>query len=133
MFDAQAQLTATIQEAFEGLRDEDNGAGKYVRPDLHDPDFLQRIQPLVLARAKANPSRPWREHFERVYIAEGGRIIPKLTATTTKLNQRNGAAKRASSYNSGSVGVEEIDLDPRPGETAEETTRRAYAALMGGR
>lgn len=126
------QLAQSIDNAFVDLRDLENGAGKYMYPDLHDPEFVKReIEPLVLGLARANPNLSWDENIKRSYIAAGGRVIPKASSMTTRLNGNKVAAQRATASVSGvgSGSSDDGELPFIPGESVEDTIRRVKASL----
>ena len=133
----QMQVQATqfakhIDDTLDGLKNETNGSGKYIYPDFHDESFLMReIEPLAQGIIRANPNLPIKDVLTRAYKAAGGRIIPKTSPTTAKLNGKQTTARRAnSSVPSGFSGDIDSDfLDIKPGESVEDTVKRVYSHL----
>ena len=47
--------------------------GKYVYPDLHNPQFVQTLEHLAAQINRTTPGLGWRDLLERAYLAAGGR------------------------------------------------------------
>lgn len=127
----QAEVAERFDSAFTSLVEETNDQGKYVYPDLHNLDFQAELEPLAIGIARANPKLAEREVLLRAYKAAGGRVIPKTIPATAKLNaSASTSARRANSSSPGSYArSQSVDLEPRPGESVEETVARAYSLL----
>lgn len=121
-----------FDSAHENLKEQVNSEGKYIFPDLHDEEFVQQnVGPLAIGIAKANPNLAPEDVIKRAYRAAEGRVIPNTTPTTAKLNGRTTeAARRASASIPGNASGSSIggDLEVIPGESVEQTVRRAFAA-----
>lgn len=135
---AQAQLNAEIQRmsgeidsALTALQSETSQEGKFIYPDLHREDFQRELQSLAEGIARANPKLPWRDVLLRAYRANEGRVLPRSNPVTAKLNgnaSKVAASKLAASSISGSAAeISQDELDVIPGESVEDTVRRAFA------
>lgn len=129
-----------IDEVFNGLKNEVNGEGKYLYPDLHSAQIESEIAPIVERLLGSNPNLHAREAILRAYKAIDGRVIPQIQrddAIPNRTVQRNNlaVAKRAASSVSGSRGgVSQNTLQPaRPGESVEESVARTYDQMFNSR
>lgn len=124
-----AQIVSEVENVLEALRSDVNDAGKYIYPDLHDSDFEASLQPLVEGITRSNPNLSYKDIILRAYKAQEGRIIPRTTPMTAKLNgnARLATVKKASSSVSGSYAVEADEIpEASKGETPEQTVARIY-------
>lgn len=124
----QKQLASEIDSSLEELRSVENEAGFYCYPDFHEESFLRRLKPLVTGIHQDDPSVPWKEVLLRAYRAANGRIIPRKQAQKPQ-NQTLYAARKASSSKPGSINGSMDDYRAKPGESVEETVRKAMAYL----
>lgn len=137
---SQATIRQNLANAFDNalgtLRDEISEGGKYIRPDLHNPEFERQLGPLVVGIKRANPSLSESECITRAYIANGGRVLPQNSPITAKPNGsvRNpiSAAKAANGSVAGSNGgnFDNDELEVIAGETVEQTVARAHARIF---
>lgn len=127
-------IASGVDSALHELKNEATDEGRYCFPDLHSPEFVNQLSPLVVAIAKKNPELPWREVLLRAYRAADGRLVPKRSAAAGRPQaaQKPNLARRAMTSVRGSGGVPNgLELEFIPNESVEDGIRRAWEALYG--
>jgi hypothetical protein len=83
------QQVQTVVNEIEAVREMKAQDGRYLYPKLHDPSFVERVKPLVVATMETTGCG-WGEAFKRAYAAS----VPDFQVSQTRLpsgNDRSGA------------------------------------------
>lgn len=123
-----------IAQAISRVRDQrDPATGKYLRPELHDMGFLERIGQLVTHKRAANPGMSWEDAVIAAHAFETG--APPASATSALSNRADPSvvarARKANvSLRGGSV-VNGASPAPKTFDNWEDAARAAVEELYG--
>jgi hypothetical protein len=127
-----------IVDEMSAVRDErDPVSGQYLRPELHDPDFLGRTKPLVSELVRTTPGLGYGEALKRVYYsltgrfpgASGGTNQTRLPASDTQRRAAQAAVSVRGRSAPSSGGMSVPDSIPN---SARDTVRLALDQLRRG-
>lgn len=113
--------------------------GRYVWPEMHSPDTIQRIQPLVSYFRETNPGESWGQTYKRAITQHRANLgistgspspqSPRLTSTEIQTVRQASSSLRSRGGN----GAIPRMADPKPNETARESAEAAYYAIFGNK
>lgn len=142
----QAEFSKTVEQEvseMETLRNETNQSGKYLYPELHDDEFLERTKPLVSVYARVLPHLSAAERLKKAWSELTGNPISGSSGVTnqTRLpasnNQPNRAISAAVSVRGKSNPAKEVNQplykDEEIPDDPRETVRFMLKRLREGR
>lgn len=128
------QMVNSISQEILSVQAEKDQSGRIKYPKLNDPQFLQRVEPLVTTLRKTNPAMTWGECTRRAYISlEGGSPSPQMSGlpqAATKQNVRTRPAATAAKSR-GSVSGATMSARDVP-KSIEDTLRLALTMNQRG-
>lgn len=123
-FEAQRQQTTQrILSELHTVRDETDAYGRYVRPELHDADFQQRMVPVVRGLAQSSPQANPRDLVLQAYVALSGNATPRVQPPPKQQPDRRAALSVRSST------ATPKPHNPEVPESAEDTVRLVMKEL----
>lgn len=140
----QEQLQAEQQRATQAataevyaLKQEVQG-GRYVYPELHDPQSVNRLQPLITYFGETNPQASWADRYKMAIAQDRvNRGVPSPSPAVPRLSQQESiqAVRQASSSlrSRGGNGAIPRMSEPKPNETARESAEAAYYEIFGNK
>lgn len=93
----ESQQQALLDELWT-VRDETDSQGRYLRPELHDDSFVERLAPLMQGLAQTMPDRSPREWLAQAYFTVTGKNPQSQPVNNrgSMVNQHRQNAERAS-------------------------------------
>lgn len=119
-------VESSVNELYE-LRDETDASGRYLRPELHDDEFVRQLVPVVEGLSKTFPNEKPRQLLLRAYTAYTGK--PAIPQRVPQDNRVQNAKKASLSVRSSSGGVTSPRAKAIP-DSVEETAMQ-IAREMG--
>lgn len=132
----QQRATEAATEEVRSLMREMDAQGRYVYPELHDPQYVQRIQYLISHVRANNPDASWKEAYRQAVLTDRQTrgVTTGTHATAPRLTSKEiQTVKQASSSlrSRGGNGAIPRSAEPKPGETARESAEAAYYEVFG--
>ena len=121
----QARIQSVVSE-LHSVRDEVDGTGRYVFPELHDRSFALSLGPVYTGLLQSQPGLTPREALVKAYTAMTGKVPNRAQSIPTA----DRARKASLSVRGGSRPTAARTLDVDPGESTEDTVFRT-AREMG--
>lgn len=109
--------------------------GKYVWPEMHEPQTIQRIQDLVTYFRKTTPGISWQDSYKRAILQDrANRGNPSPTSPRLTPEEIQNVRQASSSLRSrGGNGAIPRLAEPKANETARESAEAAYYAIFGNK
>lgn len=133
---AQSRASQSATEEVSSLMRETDANGNYLYRELHDPVYIQRIQPLVTYFRDSNPGISWGEIYKRAVLqdrfARGvptAPVSPRLTPEDIKTVKQASSSLRSRGGN----GAIPRMADPKPNESHRETAEACYWHVFGNK
>lgn len=126
--------TSSKQKVLEEMflaRDEMDASGRYLRPELHEEDFVKKLGPIVAVLAKQNPGESPRLLVSKAYTAMTGKNPQPVASRALPQNtQHKEQARRAALSVRGSVAASKpLSKQASKDETVEDTIREVMKDL----
>lgn len=129
----QQQLIYNAQAEVEAVKNAAGADGRYLYPELHRPEYISRVKPLVEDLRKTQPGISWSEATKRAVHtlrALDGNPSSPSPGTSPRLPSSELANIKAASVSVRGRGASIPSITKaKPGETIEESTRAVLAAL----
>ena len=111
----------SIVSELETVRDEKDQYGRYRYPKMHEPEFLERVKPLVAALRRTAPDLSWADAMKRAYVSlegDSAQLNPPRLPTAEATNQRALSAAvsvrgRTAPATSGIMPLDKVPDSPR--------------------
>lgn len=129
----------TVSDATEQVRalGQEMQNGRYVWPEMHDPQAIQRIQDLITYFRKTNPNLGWQGFYKQAILQDrANRGTGSPSSSAQRLTPENiQAVKQASSSlrSRGGNGAIPRMSEPKPNESARESAEAAYYEVFGNK
>lgn len=117
-----APVVSGFRQAGEKLKYETDSSGQYLRPELHDDNFVLSLKPLVDGLKLSDPDLSPEDLILRAYHARTGRPMSAPASRMVPTPNRNGAAaRRATLSNRGSALASPKQAPQNVPDSVEET------------
>lgn len=126
----EGQSRQSVLSELYSVRDETDASGRYLRPELHDENFVSQLGPVYQGLQQSFPSATPREILLKAYTALTGKTIePQRVQAQTQEHREK--ARQATSSVRGTPAAKRPQETRKGPEDPEDTIRQVIRELRG--